>query len=87
MKRNATKRRSIRLLRWVFQRGNHLVTCQLEREGRQAAYILSLVPHWDVRQTVTSTFDAAAGAFRGHASVADHLRSEGWTLASYTVAR
>ena len=62
------------------------MTCQLEREGRQASYILSLVPHWDVRQTVTSTFDAAAGAFRGHASVVDHLRSEGWTLASYTVA-
>ncbi len=61
------------------------MTCQLEREGRQAAYILSLVPHWDVRQTVTSTFDAAGTAFRGHASVADHLRSDGWTLASYTV--
>jgi hypothetical protein len=87
MKRNARKRRSIRLLRWVFQRGNRVMTCQLEREGRQAAYILSLVPHWDVRQTATTTFDAAAGAFRGHASVADHLRSVGWTLAAYTVGQ
>jgi hypothetical protein len=87
MKRNARKRRSIHLLRWVFQRGNHVVTCQLEREGCHAAYMLSLVPHRDVRQTVTTTFDAAAGAFRGHASVAAHLRRAGWTLASYTVAQ
>jgi hypothetical protein len=87
MKRNAHKRRSIRLLRWVFQRGPHLLTCQLDREGRDAAYSLSLVPHWDVRQAVTETFDAGVTAFRRHATVVDQLRSQGWTLASYTVAQ
>jgi len=87
MKRNANKRRSIRLLRWVFQRGTQVLTCQLDREGRHAAYSLSLVPHWDVRQAVTETFDAGVTAFRRHAAVAEHLRSQGWTLASYTVAR
>jgi hypothetical protein len=87
MKRNARKRRSIRLLRWVFQRGSHLLTCQLDRDGRQAAYSLSLVPHWDVRQAITESFDAGIAAFRRHAAVAAHLRSEGWTLASYTVVR
>ena len=55
MKRNSPKNRTIRLLRWVFQRDNQLLTCQLEKEGRQASYTLSLVPHWDVRQAASET--------------------------------
>ena len=77
----------MRLLRWVFRRDTHLVTCQLDREGQRAAYMLSLVPHWDVRQAVVETFDAGVTAFRRHAAVAEELRRQGWTLASYTVAR
>jgi hypothetical protein len=87
MKRNAPKHRPIRLLRWVFQRRAQVVTCQLDREGRHAAYSLSLVPHWDVRQVVTETFEAGVSAFRRHADVAAQLRSQGWTLVLYTVAR
>jgi hypothetical protein len=87
MKRNATRRHSIRILRWVFQRGSHLLTCQLDREGRHAAYSLSLVPHSDVRQAVTESFDAGVTAFRRHAAVVEQLRSHGWILASYTVAQ
>jgi hypothetical protein len=86
MKRHAGQRRSVHLLRWVFQRGNRLLTCQLDREGHGAAYTLSLVPHWDVRQAVSETFDAGIGAFSRHASIADRLRRQGWALASYTVA-
>ena len=48
--------------------------------------MLSLVPHWDVRQTAVETFDAGASAFRRHAAIVDGLRRQGWTLASYTVA-
>ena len=80
-------RRSTRLLRWVFRRGAHIVTTQLDREGQQAAYTLSLVPHWDVGQAVVQTFDAAVTAFRRHAALADELRRQGWTLASYTLER
>jgi hypothetical protein len=87
MKRNASKSRTIRLLRWVFQRENQLLTCQLEKEGRQASYTLSLVPHWDVGQAVTETYDAAVSAFSRHAAVAEQLRGQGWTLAAYSVAR
>ena len=87
MKRNAHKNRTIPLLRWVFQRENQLITCQLDREGRQAAYTLSLVPHWDVRHAVSETFEAGVSAFRRHATVAEQLRSQGWTLAAYSVAR
>ena len=86
MKKNARKRRSVRLLRWVFQRGNRLMTCQLDREGHRASYTLSLVPHWDLRQAVAETFDAGVSAFRRHAALAERLRAQGWTLAAYTVA-
>jgi hypothetical protein len=87
MKRIARKKRAIRLLRWVFQRDNRLLTCQVDREGHQDAYTLSLVPHWDVQQAVSETFDAGVSAFRRHATVADQLRNQGWTLAAYSVAR
>jgi hypothetical protein len=87
MKRISRKNRSVRLLRWVFQRGNQLLTCQLDREDLQASYSLSLVPHWDVKQTVSETFGAGVSAFRRHAAIAEALRSQGWTLAAYSVAR
>jgi len=87
MKRIARKNRTIRLLRWVFQRENRLLTCQLDREGRQSSYTLSLVPHWDLRQSVSETLGAGVSAFRRHAIVADRLRSQGWTLAAYGVDR
>jgi hypothetical protein len=87
MKRISRKNRSIRLLRWVFQRGNQLLTCQLDREDRQSSYTLSLVPHWAVTQAASETFDAGVIAFRRHAAIADALRGQGWTLAAYSVAR
>jgi hypothetical protein len=87
MKRIARKHRTIRVLRWVFQRENRVLTCQLDREGHQASYTLSLVPHWDVRGAVSETFEAGVSAFRRHAAVAEQLRNEGWTLAAYSVAR
>ena len=86
MKRIPRKNHTVRLLRWVFQRDNQLLTCQLDREGHRSSYTLSLVPHWDVKDTVSETFDAGVNAFRRHAAVADQLRTQGWTLAAYTLA-
>jgi hypothetical protein len=87
MKRNARKRSTIRLLRWVFQRDNQFLTCQLDREGRRSSYTLSLVPHWDVAHAAAETFEAGISAFRRHAAIADQLRGQGWTLAAYTIGR
>jgi len=87
MRKIGRKTRRIRLLRWVFQRENQLLTCQLDRDGRQPSYTLSLLPHWDLRHAVSETFDAGVSAFSRHAAVADRLRSQGWTLAAYGVAR
>ena len=75
------------MLRWVFQRDNQVITCQLDREGHQASYTLSLIPHWDVRQAASETFAAGVSAFRRHAAIADQLRRQGWTLAAYSIAR
>ncbi len=49
--------------------------------------MLSLVPHWDVRQAVIENFDAGVSAFQRHAVIAEQLRRNGWTLASYTVGQ
>jgi len=86
MKRNARKRRAIRLLRWVFQREHRLLTCQLDRDGQRASYTLSLVPHWDVRQSVIELHQDGAAAFQRHAAIAGQLREQGWILDAYTVA-
>ena len=86
MKRLPNKSRTVRLLRWVFQRNDQLITCQLDHEGARASYTLSLVPHWDVRQAATETFEAGVSAFRRHAAIAEQLRSQGWTLAAYSGA-
>ena len=86
MKRIPRKKRSIRLLRWVFQRGDQLLTCELDKEGLRPSYTLSPVPHWDLRQAVSETFDAGVSAFRRHAAIAEALRGQGWTLAAYSVA-
>jgi hypothetical protein len=87
MKKTGRKNRTIRLLRWVFQHDNRLLTCQLDRDGRLSSYTLSLVPHWDLQQAFSETFDAGASAFRRHAAIAEQLRSQGWTLAAYSVVR
>ena len=87
MNRTASKsRRAHRLLRWVFRKGNQLLTCQLDREGGHAAYMLSLVPHWDVRQSVIELHQDGAAAFQRHAAIAGQLREQGWILDAYTVA-
>jgi hypothetical protein len=87
MKRITRKNRRTRLLRWVFQRDNQLLTCQLDMEGQRRSYTLSLVPHWDLRRAASQTFEAGMSAFRQHAAIAEQLRSQGWTLAAYSVVR
>jgi len=86
MREMGRKNRTIRLLRWVFQKNNRLLTCQLDREGHRSSYTLSLVPHWDAAQAASETFDAGMSAFRRHAVIAEQLRSHGWTLAAYNIA-
>lgn len=74
----------MRLLRWIFQRGNQTVTCQVDRRPGVGSYTLSLVPQSNATAEIAETFTTAWSAFRRHAMIASELRRCGWTLAAYT---
>jgi hypothetical protein len=73
-----------RLLSWVFQRGDQLLTCEIDHRPHDETFVLSFVPHWDVRATAVEKFEKSTSAFRRHATIATQLRSSGWTVAEYT---
>jgi hypothetical protein len=75
---------SRRVLRWIFRRGNHFMTCQLTRLMGSSRYVLSLVPHWDRSQGDNETFDSGVGALHRHAVIAKTLRDAGWKVVAYT---
>ena len=83
MNRRPALHEPTRLLRWIFRRDDQLVTCQLDRENDGVGFTLALVPHWEVRRSVVTSFDAGIAAFQHHAAVAAELRQRGWTLTSY----
>ena len=74
----------MRLLRWIFQRDNQTLTCQVDRRPGAGSYTLSLVPHSNTTAEIAETFNTAWSAFRRHAMIASELRRAGWTLAAYT---
>ena len=75
-------RRSRRLLRWIFQRGNQRITCRVDQQPRDA-FTLSLVPD-SSSVGIGETFISVWSAFRRRAMIASELRRSGWTLAAYT---
>src|SRR5437867_630887 len=79
-----THTNSRRVLRWVFRRGAHLLTCQLTKEITGHRYVLSLVPHWDRTAGDMEAFDSGVSALHRHAVVAMSLRESGWRVISYT---
>ena len=74
----------MRLLRWIFQRDNQTLTCQVDRRPGAGSYTLSLIPHSNATAEIAETFSTAWSAFRRHAMIASELRRSGWTLAAYT---
>ena len=72
------------LLRWIFQRGNQTLTCQVDQRPGDGTYTLELVSQSNVVAGIAETFNSACSAFRRHAIIASELRGAGWTLAAYT---
>ena len=68
------------LLRWIFQRGNDLIICQVDAER---SLTVSLIPHGGIRRTLIEKFDNGLQAFQRHAEIVSNLRDFGWTVASY----
>jgi hypothetical protein len=83
MRGSTTQRQPRRLLRWIFQRGNHLLTCCVDQRPGDRTFTLSLVPNSN-GAGIAETFTSAWSAFRRHAVIASELRRSGWTLAAYT---
>lgn len=84
MRTSTTEGQPKRLLRWIFQRGNHLLTCCVEQRPGDRTFTLSLMPNSSVGVGIAETFNTAWSAFRRHAMIASELRRSGWTLAAYT---
>lgn len=71
------------MLRWQFRMRNRTLTCGISKSGAGGFNVITL-PHWDVRGGVVETFHSQALAVQRHATIAERLRSSGWSLASYT---
>jgi hypothetical protein len=72
------------VLRWMFRKGNRLLTCRVDHEGSGSRYRLSLVPHRNLDATAIEVFDTPVSALQRHASIVSELRQLGWTLIAYT---
>jgi hypothetical protein len=82
-----TQPASHRIVRWIFQRGNELLTCGVDRESDRPSYTLSLVPNGSVDAAIVEMFASGIVALQRHAGLAAQLRERGWTLIAYTGAR
>ena len=69
------------VMRWVFQRGRHVVTCEIDECEDGAGYEVSVVPHWDVASAIVEPADTTVAALRRHAEIASELREAGWAVA------
>ena len=84
MKRSRPNRTSNRLLCWIFERGRDAITCQVDRMGQRGAYMVSIIPHRNLRRAIVEGYAGGAAAFCRHAEIALALRHGGWKVASYS---
>ena len=73
-----------RIVRWIFQKGNELVTCGVVQEPGRPSYTLSLVSNARDDDGIVEVFESGVMALQRHARVAAHLRELGWTVVAYT---
>jgi hypothetical protein len=71
------------MLRWQFRMRDRMLTCGVAKSGASGFSVITL-PHWDVRSGIVETFQSQAMALQRHATIAERLRSAGWSIASYT---
>ena len=70
------------MLRWVFQRGDRMLTCELDARSRHT-FEVCLVPHWNVSASVVQRFGDAVAAMESHAALARALRHAGWVVVKH----
>ena len=69
------------LLDWVLCRGRQMLTCQVERKGRQ--FRVCVRPQGARSKLYDKLFDASLNAFQRHAALVSQLRGAGWTSVVY----
>jgi len=74
------------VLRWVFHRGGHALTCAVEVSADQSAYDVCIFPHWNVSLGTVERFVGPGGALQRHAEIALRLRESGW-VAQYSATQ
>jgi hypothetical protein len=81
---NETRPLSHSVVRWIFKRGQQLLTCRVDRDADGSSYTTSVVPHGNLELTTVETFETGLSALHKHACIAGRLRQLGWTLVGYT---
>ena len=78
---------SLQMVRWVFQQGNHLVTCAVDRDPNGSSYAVSVECNGQSDNAIVEICDSGVVALQRHADIATALRGHGWTLVAYTGSR
>lgn len=68
---------SRRIVCWIFQPGNDLLTCGVDRDSNRASYTLSILPNSNVDAAVVESFESSVVALQRHAAIAARLRELG----------
>lgn len=71
------------MVRWQFRLRNRLLTCGISKTGA-AGYSVVTVPHFNVRKGTVEIYNDLVTALQRHATICSQLRSDGWSIASYT---
>ena len=83
MKNLDLKAKTRQLVRWQFRLRDRLLTCGIARSGADGFSVVT-VPHSNVRRGSVEIYRDLASALQRHAAIAMQLRSDGWSIASYT---
>ena len=73
------------VVRWVFLRGGHALTCTVEMTADRSSYDVCVFPHWNASLGTVERFVGPGRALQRHAEIASRLRESGW-VAQYSAA-
>ena len=74
------------VLRWVLQRDERFVTCELD-VAATGDFEVCVVPHWNVAASVIERWPSAMTALERHAQLARGFRAAGWTVLDHVHPR
>ena len=79
--------RHVRVLRWIFQRDDETVVCELGLTGEDSEYELRVPAQWNPTGAAIERFDDALTAFQRHAMIERLLADDGWALQAFESER